>query len=127
MRRFERAERRIKPGEDGQIALRTDVKHWLAGALSDEVAGYVARSDDRVRGRMRHVQVIEQARHLRARARRIRDQHHGAAAIAKARQRLARRRKRRNAVVNHPPDVGEDRVVVRRKRGEMIGEDRRCH
>src|SRR5436305_12202293 len=71
--------------------------------------------------------MIEKPRHLVAGARRVRDQHHAAAVLAKARQRLACGGKRYDAVMNDAPHVGEHRVVLRGKRGEVIGQDRDCH
>ena len=48
----------------------------------------------------------------RARPRRVGDQHHHAAAPPERDQRVGRRAKRLAAVVQHAPDVAEDRVVA---------------
>src|SRR5262249_18727036 len=60
-------------------------------------------------------------------ARRVGDQHHGATAGAKARQRVAGRKRRGDAVVHHAPDVGQNDVVARRERRKTVDEGGRGH
>src|SRR5215470_7616718 len=82
--------------------------------------GDVARAHDAVIGRARHAQPVERgARHHLARARRVGDEHHRAAALAKAHERVAGIRGRGDPVVDDPPDVAEHDFVAAREGGEV--------
>jgi len=99
------------------------VEHARSGARGDERAGDVARTHDAVVGRARHAQPVErQARHPLARPRRVGDEHHRAAALAEARERIAGIGRGGDAVVDDAPDVAEHDVVVAGERGEVRGE-----
>ena len=100
----------------------------LPGPRRDHGAGDVAGGDDAVIGVARHLQLVELARHHLARARRVGDQHHRAAARARAHQRVAGVREGDDAVVHHAPDVAQQDVVAGGERREMRNQAaaRRC-
>ena len=98
----------------------------MAAPLLDHGAGDIARGHDGVIGLARHMQPLELARHLFARARRIGDQDDHAAARARAHQRVAGVREGGDAVVHDAPDVAQHHVVVGRQRGKLRDQRRQC-
>ena len=76
--------------------------------------------DDRVVGFARHAEPVEDAHHRRARPRRIGEQDRRATARAKARKRLACRRKGGNPVMHNAPNVAKQHVVIAHERREMV-------
>ncbi len=122
VRALDRSHRRAETFEDRQISRRADMRDPFARPLDDQRAGDVAGAHDRVVAVTRHLEAVDELLHELARARRIGDQHDGAATFAELAQRIARVRSRRDAVVHDAPDVRQQHVVVRRNGREMAAE-----
>ena len=95
----------VQAREDRAVALGPEMVERLSMPLLDRGAGEIARGNDGVIGLARHVQTLELAHHLFARARRIGNKDDHAAARAHAHQRVAGMRKRGDAVVDDAPHV----------------------
>ena len=100
------------------------MEHAFAQSCLDDAAGDVAGTHDGIIGVARHAEPIEYPLHRRARPRRVGDQDHRATLGAKARERIASRRKGGNTVVHHAPDVAKKDVIVARERGKLFDDVR---
>jgi hypothetical protein len=86
--------------------------HHLVDALLNGKLGQIARGDDGVIGRARHLKPVELRPHRGAGARGVGYEHHPPALGAKARERVACRLIGFDAVVQHAPDIAEDEIVA---------------
>src|SRR5208282_4488515 len=106
----------IEAGKDREVPWRSEVEYALVEPALDDAAGDVAGRRYRVIGVVRHAELVENPLHGGARPRRIADQDHGAAAGAKALERLAGRGESRDTVMNHAPNVAQQHVIAARER-----------
>ena len=103
----------VEPVIDRKVAIGAEMID-AARAGRDQVAGHVAGGDDRVPRAVRNAQRSQLRDDVGARPRRIGDQHDGQPSSRAQRQRRGRRRKGAHAIVDHAPDVAQDRRIARR-------------
>ncbi len=85
-----------------------------ARAGADQFARHIAGGDDAVPGVVRHPHLRDLFVHGMVRARRIGDEHDASATLSGAAQRFDSPRESDHAIVDHPPDIAEDRAITRR-------------
>ncbi|MNY09876.1 hypothetical protein D3C86_1428200 [compost metagenome] len=79
-------------------------------AFRDQAPGDVSRCDDAVIGLIRHAENAKLGDDTGGRTRRIGDEHHGLAGLARVVQRNRRIRESANAIMQHAPDIRKNNV-----------------
>ena len=111
---------RLDRRDQRQIARRADMVERRAAARGDHADRNVAGGDDRVESVGRDAEGERLVADDRIGARRVGDQDDRPAAAAKGGERLGRGAEGVAAVVQHAPDVAQDRVVAARQGAEPV-------